>query len=115
MAARHPAAGTGARRPPERGHPDRGLGGRRCRRICAGSAPTNLGLVTWPRGPGHGSCAEEFAALHEQGLIRHLGRSAATLAHVEDAFAIARSSVCRLVGEVGDGVGDVELALQALA
>jgi aryl-alcohol dehydrogenase-like predicted oxidoreductase len=44
------------------------------------------------RGPGHGSCAEQFAALaalREQGLIRHLGLSAATLAHVDEAQAIA--------------------------
>ena len=44
------------------------------------------------RGPGHGSCAEEFAALaalREQGLIRHLGLSAATLDHVDEAQAIA--------------------------
>jgi pyridoxine 4-dehydrogenase len=44
------------------------------------------------RGPGHGSCAEEFAALaalREQGLIRHLGLSAATLAHVDEAQSIA--------------------------
>ncbi len=44
------------------------------------------------RGPGHGSCAEQFAALaalREQGLIRHLGLSAATAAHVEEAQAIA--------------------------
>jgi pyridoxine 4-dehydrogenase len=44
------------------------------------------------RGPGHGSCAEEFAALaalREQGLIRHLGLSAATPAHVDEAEAIA--------------------------
>ena len=44
------------------------------------------------RGPEHGSCAEEFAALaamREQGLIRHLGLSAATLAHVDEAQAIA--------------------------
>jgi pyridoxine 4-dehydrogenase len=44
------------------------------------------------RGPGHGSCADEFAALaalREQGLIRHLGLSAATLAHLGEAQAIA--------------------------
>ncbi|MFI7545456.1 aldo/keto reductase [Actinoplanes sp. NPDC049599] len=44
------------------------------------------------RGPGHGSCAAEFAALaalREQGLIRHLGLSAATLAHLDEAQAIA--------------------------
>ncbi|GIE48689.1 oxidoreductase [Amorphoplanes nipponensis] len=44
------------------------------------------------RGPGHGSCAEEFAALaalREQGLIRHLGLSAATPAHLDEARAIA--------------------------
>lgn len=44
------------------------------------------------RGPGHGSCAAEFAALaalREQGLIRHLGLSAATPAHLDEAQAIA--------------------------
>lgn len=44
------------------------------------------------RGRGHGSCAQEFAALaalREQGLIRHLGLSAATPAHVDEARAIA--------------------------
>ncbi|WP_200954992.1 aldo/keto reductase [Aeromicrobium sp. Root236] len=44
------------------------------------------------RGPEHGSCAEEFAALaamRDEGLIRHLGLSAATLAHVDEAQAIA--------------------------
>jgi pyridoxine 4-dehydrogenase len=44
------------------------------------------------RGPGHGSCAEEYAALaalREQGLIRHLGLSAATPAHLDEAQRIA--------------------------
>jgi aryl-alcohol dehydrogenase-like predicted oxidoreductase len=44
------------------------------------------------RGPEHGSCAEQYAALaelREQGLIRHLGLSAATPAHVDEAQAIA--------------------------
>jgi pyridoxine 4-dehydrogenase len=44
------------------------------------------------RGPEHGSCADEYAALAElqdRGLIRHLGLSAATLAHVDEAQAIA--------------------------
>ena len=44
------------------------------------------------RGPGQGSCAEQFAALaelREQGLIRHLGLSAATREHLDEAQRIA--------------------------
>jgi pyridoxine 4-dehydrogenase len=44
------------------------------------------------RGPQHGSCAEDFAALaalRDQGLIRHLGLSAASPDHLAEARAIA--------------------------
>ncbi|MBC2934396.1 aldo/keto reductase [Nocardioides sp. zg-1228] len=43
-------------------------------------------------GPGHGTLADEFGALAEmraEGLIRHLGLSAATLDHVDEAQTIA--------------------------